>query len=99
MRLAVFIVLLFVACAAGQVTPKLPGTFGSGEPLPPPVAPEAGGTATPALPSGAAADPGAEADFNDARAKFDAGDARGPARRWRRSSPITRSTRFAPPSI
>ena len=77
MRLAVFIVLLFVACAAGQVTPKLPGTFGAGEPLPPPVAPEAGGTATPALPSGAAADPGAEADFNDARAKFDAGDRAG----------------------
>ena len=77
MRLAVFIVLSFVACAAGQVTPKLPGTFGTGEPLPPPVAPEAGGTATPALPPGAGADPGAEADFNDARAKFDAGDRAG----------------------
>jgi len=73
-RLAALVALLFVACAASQPTPRLPGTFGAGEPLPPPVAPEAGGTATPALPSGAGADPGAEADFNDARAKFNAGD-------------------------
>src|SRR5262245_24466809 len=78
-RLAVFIALLFVACAAGQVTPKLPGTFGTGEPLPPPVAPDASGTGTPtpALPPGAGPDPGAEADFNDARTKFDAGDRAG----------------------
>jgi ABC-type branched-subunit amino acid transport system substrate-binding protein len=73
-RLAALVALLFVACAASQPTPRLPGTFGSGEPLPPPVAPEAGGMVTPALPSGGGTDPGAEADFNDARAKFEAGD-------------------------
>ncbi|HZL20190.1 MAG TPA: ABC transporter substrate-binding protein [Polyangia bacterium] len=41
-RLGLYVVLLFAACAAGQSAPSLPGTFGSGEPLPPPVAPEPG---------------------------------------------------------
>ena len=82
MRLAFCIALLFAACAATQARPNLPGTFGSGETLPPPVAPEPGGALAPvAVPSppatapGAptAADPGAEADFRDAKARFDAG--------------------------
>jgi ABC-type branched-subunit amino acid transport system substrate-binding protein len=74
LRLLLSAALLFVACAASQPTPRLPGTFGTGEPLPPPVAPEAGSTAMPALPPGAEPDPGAEADFGNAKAKFDAGD-------------------------
>src|SRR3954469_7983967 len=77
----------FAACAAPQARPNLPGTFCSGETLPPPVAPEPGGalapTAVPAVPAtgapAAAADPGAEADFRDAKARFDAG-AQGEAR-------------------
>ena len=80
MRLAIYIAVLFAACAAGQATPSLPGTFGSGEPLPPPVAPEPGGAgaAAPATtPSPEAHDPGAEADFRDAKARFDAGDRAG----------------------
>ena len=78
MRLAVYLAVLFAACAAAQATPSLPGTFGSGEPLPPPVAPEPGGSSPgpgPATTPGPEAhDPGAEADFRDAKARFDAGD-------------------------
>ncbi len=104
-RLGLYVVLLFAACAAGQSAPSLPGTFGSGEPLPPPVAPEPGAasaaTSLPGVPStgGAAvpgasgtpagpgvpaapgvpgvpvvSDPGADADFRDAKTRFDAGD-------------------------
>jgi ABC-type branched-subunit amino acid transport system substrate-binding protein len=78
-RLAIYVALLFAACAAGQATPSLPGTFGAGEPLPPPVAPEPGAGASPgavpaASPAPDARDPGAEADFRDAKARFDAGD-------------------------
>jgi ABC-type branched-subunit amino acid transport system substrate-binding protein len=79
-RLAFCVGLLFAACAATQARPNLPGTFGSGEALPPPVAPEPGGAlapvAVPAPPAAGqttAADPGAEADFRDAKARFDAG--------------------------
>src|SRR5262245_54859757 len=82
-RLAFSIALLFAACAATQARPNLPGTVGSGEPLPPPIAPEPGGAlapaAVPSVPASAAgapapaADPGAEADFREAKAKFDAG--------------------------
>jgi ABC-type branched-subunit amino acid transport system substrate-binding protein len=79
-RFASFLVLLFVACAATPARPNLPGTFGSGEALPPPVAPEPGGALAPATvpapaPAGptAAPDPGAEADFREAKARFDAG--------------------------
>ena len=93
MRLALFVALAFVACAAGQLTPKLPGTFGTGEPLPPPVTPEPGGTTTPLLPAELPPDPGAVADFNAARARFDAGDRAGRARRWRPSRPAPASTR------
>ena len=81
MRLAFCVALLFAACAATQARPNLPGTFGSGETLPPPVAPEPGGALAPAtVPAASAAgapaataDPGAEADFRDAKARFDAG--------------------------
>jgi ABC-type branched-subunit amino acid transport system substrate-binding protein len=78
-RLAIYVALLFAACAAGQATPSLPGTFGAGEPLPPPVAPEPGAGASPAAGPAVATgpdarDPGAEADFRDAKARFDAGD-------------------------
>jgi branched-chain amino acid transport system substrate-binding protein len=62
------------ACASAHATPSLPGTFGAGEPLPPPVAPEAGAPAPAPPPPGATPDPGAEADFRDAKARFDAGD-------------------------
>src|SRR5262249_7148732 len=81
-RLAFCAVLLFAACAATPVRPKLPGTYGTGETLPPPVAPEPGGALAPAAVPPApvaaagqpvAADPGAEADFRDAKARFDAG--------------------------
>jgi ABC-type branched-subunit amino acid transport system substrate-binding protein len=82
-RLGFCIALLFAACAATQARPNLPGTFGSGETLPPPVAPEADGAlapvAVPAVPvpapgaGTAAPDPGAEADFREAKARFDAG--------------------------
>src|SRR5262245_51276533 len=85
-RLGFCAFLLFAACAATQARPKLPGTYGTGEALPPPVAPEPGGAMTPAaLPPAppaaatAAPDPGAEADFRDAKARFDAG-AQGEAR-------------------
>jgi ABC-type branched-subunit amino acid transport system substrate-binding protein len=80
-RLGFCAFLLFAACAATQARPNLPGTFGSGEALPPPVAPEPNGalapaavpTAPPAAPDTAATDPGAEADFRDAKARFDGG--------------------------
>jgi len=81
-RLGFCIALLFAACAATQARPTLPGTFGTGEALPPPVAPEPGGAlapvAVPTAPPPAAgapiaADPGAEADFREAKARFDAG--------------------------
>ena len=42
-RLAFCVALLFAACAATPARPNLPGTFGAGEALPPPVAPEPGG--------------------------------------------------------
>ena len=80
MRLAFCAVLLVVACAATPARPNLPGTFGTGEALPPPVAPEPGGALAPATvptppPAGPATapDPGAEADFRDAKARFDSG--------------------------
>ena len=47
MRLAFCVALLFAACAATQARPNLPGTFGAGEALPPPVAPEPGGALAP----------------------------------------------------
>jgi hypothetical protein len=80
-RLAFCVGLLFAAGAATQARPNLPGTFGSGEALPPPVAPEPDGALAPAAvppvsgtgPTAAASDPGAEADFRDAKARFDAG--------------------------
>jgi ABC-type branched-subunit amino acid transport system substrate-binding protein len=79
-RLGFCVALLFAACAATQARPNLPGTFGSGETLPPPVAPEPDGALAPvpvppAPAPGApvAADPGAEADFREAKARFDAG--------------------------
>src|SRR5436190_861565 len=81
-RLGFCVALLFAACAATQARPNLPGTFGTGEALPPPVAHGPGGVLAPAPvpptpPATAAApiaaDPGAEADFRDAKARFDAG--------------------------
>ena len=79
-RLAFCVALLFAACAATQARPNLPGTFGAGEALPPPVAPEPGGAlapvpapTAPAASATAPADPGAEADFRDAKARFDSG--------------------------
>jgi len=79
-RLGFCAFLLFAACAATQARPNLPGTFGAGEALPPPVAPEPNGAlapapapAAPAPAPTAPADPGAEADFRDAKARFDAG--------------------------
>ncbi len=81
MRLGIYVVLLFAACAAaGQTAPALPGTFGAGEPLPAPVVPEPGKPSTtaaangPELPAGATNDPGGDADFALAKARFDAGD-------------------------
>ncbi len=81
MRLGIYLVLLFAACtASGQVAPSLPGTFGSGEPLPAPVVPEPGKPSTTALngpefSGGPTNDPGGDADFAEAKARFDAGDA------------------------
>src|SRR5262249_27637690 len=80
---AVLVLLsLFTACAAsGQTAPALPGTYGQGEPLPAPVVPEPGKPATaqntPEIPAGATNDPGGDADFAAAKARFDAGDAAG----------------------
>ena len=78
MRLGIYLVLLFAACAAsGQVAPSLPGTFGSGEPLPAPVVPEPGRPPTqngPEFSGGPTSDPGGDADFAEAKARFDAGD-------------------------
>jgi branched-chain amino acid transport system substrate-binding protein len=83
-RVAIYAVLLplllFTACAAsGQTAPALPGTYGQGEPLPAPVVPEPGKSAPtqngPELSAGASDDPGGDADFAAAKARFDAGDA------------------------
>ncbi len=82
MRLGIYLVLLFSACAAsGQTGPSLPGTFGSGEPLPAPVVPDPGKPSTggrapngPEFPGGATNDPGGDADFAAAKARFDAAD-------------------------
>lgn len=66
MRLGLCVVLLFAACAAGQIAPSLPGTFGAGEPLPQSVG-------APAPPPAATGDPGGDADFLEAKSRFDAG--------------------------
>ena len=79
-RVGIYLVLLFAACAAsGQVAPSLPGTYGSGEPLPAPVVPEPGKPPTtaptgPEFSGGPSNDPGGDADFAEAKARFDAGD-------------------------
>ncbi|HSS38165.1 MAG TPA: ABC transporter substrate-binding protein [Polyangia bacterium] len=75
MRLVFLYVLLFAACAAAQTAPALPGTYGSGEPLPPPVAPAPGAppTAGPQPASAGPADPGGDADFSDAKSRFESG--------------------------
>jgi ABC-type branched-subunit amino acid transport system substrate-binding protein len=77
-RLGIYVVLLFAACAAsGQTAPALPGTFGAGEPLPAPVVAEPGRQPAangPELPVAATNDPGGDADFAAAKARFDAGD-------------------------
>ena len=81
MRVGIYLVLLFAACAAsGQVAPSLPGTYGSGEPLPAPVVPEPGKPSTtapngPEFSGGATNDPGGDADFAEAKTRFDLGDA------------------------
>ena len=80
MRFAVYAVLLLAACAAsGQTAPALPGTYGQGEPLPAPVVPEPGrpeiAAGGPELPQSPSNDPGGDADFAAAKARFDAGDA------------------------
>ncbi len=77
MRLVFLYVLLFAACAAAQTAPALPGTYGSGEPLPPPVAPAPGAppsaAAGPPAASAGPADPGGDADFSEAQARFESG--------------------------
>jgi ABC-type branched-subunit amino acid transport system substrate-binding protein len=77
-RLGLCFAVLFAACAATQARPNLPGTTGAGEVLPPPVASESDGALAPVpaptLPPGAAPDPGAEADFREAKARFDKGE-------------------------
>ena len=81
MRLGIYLVLSFTACAAsGQVAPSLPGTYGSGEPLPAPVVPEPGKPSPTALNApefsgGPTNDPGGDADFAEAKTRFDLGDA------------------------
>jgi len=72
-RLVFLYVLLFAACAAAQTAPALPGTYGSGEPLPPPVAGPPGAAPMPAPPAATAgaADPGGDADFSEAKARFE----------------------------
>jgi ABC-type branched-subunit amino acid transport system substrate-binding protein len=81
-RLAVYAVLTLAACAAsGQTAPALPGTYGQGEPLPAPVVPEPGKPDVapngPELPTAPTNDPGGDADFAAAKARFDAGDGAG----------------------
>ncbi|HVR04258.1 MAG TPA: penicillin-binding protein activator [Polyangia bacterium] len=91
-RVALSALLLFAACAATSVAQVPPGTTGQGEPLPPPVAPAPGEvmpappapTQPPPVAPGAAppaqapaADEGADADYNAARARFEQGDREG----------------------
>jgi ABC-type branched-subunit amino acid transport system substrate-binding protein len=80
-RLALHVVLLFAACAAGSTAQLPSGPSGPSEPLPPPVAPEPGAPPAAAAPLaitpppvGPGADQGAEADFGNARAAFDRGE-------------------------
>jgi branched-chain amino acid transport system substrate-binding protein len=88
-RVGLSALVLFAACAATPLAPVTPGTTGQGEPLPPPVAP-APGQVTPAPPAStqppavapetgaaAVADPGADADYAAARARFEQGDREG----------------------
>jgi ABC-type branched-subunit amino acid transport system substrate-binding protein len=77
-RLALFVVVLYAACAAGaaQVPPGQPGAATE----PPPFSPETPDGAAP--PAVAGPEPGAdrsgiEADFVNAKARFDAGDGEG----------------------
>ncbi len=90
MRVALSALVLFAACAATSVAQVTPGTTGQGEPLPPPVAPTPGEVTPappaptqppPVAPDGApaapAADAGADADYNAARARFEQGDREG----------------------
>jgi len=75
-RLVYALVLLSAACAVAQTAPALPGTYGAGEPLPPPLAPAPGApAAVPPQPPAVAgpADPGGDADFADAKARFEGG--------------------------
>ena len=108
MRLGFCIALLFAACAATQARPKLPGTFGSGENAPTAGRARAGrrvGARAPADGAGRAdcrspPIPGAEADFREAKARFDAGaQAEAAHPRWKGSSLTTASIRSVPPSI
>ncbi|HXJ18614.1 MAG TPA: ABC transporter substrate-binding protein [Polyangia bacterium] len=78
MRLVYALVLLSAACAAAQTAPALPGTYGAGEPLPPPLAPAPGAPGAPAAPvqpaaAAGPADPGGDADFADAKSRFESG--------------------------
>jgi ABC-type branched-subunit amino acid transport system substrate-binding protein len=73
-RLVYVLILLSAACATAQTAPALPGTYGAGEPLPPPLAAGPGAPpATPAAPAAGPADPGGDADFADAKARFESG--------------------------
>jgi ABC-type branched-subunit amino acid transport system substrate-binding protein len=87
-RVAVSTLLVFAACATTAIAQTPPGTTGQGEPLPPPVAPTPGEvmpapaapTPPPVAAPGAsppAADAGADADYNAARARFEQGDREG----------------------
>jgi ABC-type branched-subunit amino acid transport system substrate-binding protein len=75
-KLVYALVLLSAACATAQTAPALPGTYGSGEPLPPPLSPVPGAPAAAPIPPAATAgpaDPGGDADFADAKSRFESG--------------------------
>jgi ABC-type branched-subunit amino acid transport system substrate-binding protein len=75
-KLVYALVLLSAACAVAQTAPALPGTYGAGEPLPPPLSPVPGAPAAapaPPVTTAGAADPGGDADFSDAKSRFESG--------------------------
>jgi ABC-type branched-subunit amino acid transport system substrate-binding protein len=76
-RLAVFLLVLYAACAAGSTAQLPAGQPGAAATEPPPLAPTAPGDSAPpppAAPPGDSDRSGIEADFGNAKSRFDQGD-------------------------
>jgi branched-chain amino acid transport system substrate-binding protein len=76
-RLVVFLAVLYAACAAGSTAQIPPGQPAGGPTEPPPLSPDAPRDVPPAPAAPGADRGGVDADFVNAKSKFDQGDAEG----------------------